>query len=127
MTNTFNDLYSGLSKDVFLEHARQQLEQGADGIACANAYANEGKVDFALAHLLLSVAPDDVKCEIFARAFEQRATLSDEKAADFTRRYHRSFPLIKLEVQKDRLSAQQVRQQKPIHQRGKMLNLGDDS
>lgn len=123
MTDTFNDLYSSLSKAIFLEHARQELEQEADGLARANAYADEGKVDFALAHLLLSAIPDDVKRDILARAYERRATLSDEKAEDFTRRYHRSFPLIKLEAQKDRLSAQQVRQQKPVHQRGKMLNI----
>jgi hypothetical protein len=123
MHNTFDELYSSLSKDVFLERAREQQEQGADGLVCANAYADEGKVDFALAHLLLSAAPDDVRRDILARAYERRATLSDEKAEDFARQYHRSFPLIKLEAQKDRLSAQQVRQQKPIHQRGKMLNL----
>lgn len=123
MTNTFNNLYSSLSKDIFLEHVRQELEQGADGLARANVYANEGKVDFALAHLLLSVASDDVKRDILARAYEHRATLSDEKAEDFTRQYHRSFPLIKLEAQKDRLSAQQVRQQKPVHRRGKVLHI----
>ena len=122
MANTFNDLYGSLSKDIFLEHARQELEQGADGLARANAYADEGKVDFALAHLLLSVAPDDVKRDILARAYEHRAALSDDKAEDFARQYHRSFPLIKLEAQKDRLSAQQVRQQQPVHRRGKILN-----
>jgi hypothetical protein len=110
MNNTFKELYSSLIKDIFLEHARQQLEQGADGLACANTYADEGKVDFALAHLLLSTGPDDIKHDILARAYEQRARLSDEKAEDFARQYHRSFPLIKFEAQKDRLLAQQVRQ-----------------
>ncbi|HWS85035.1 MAG TPA: hypothetical protein VN207_12345 [Ktedonobacteraceae bacterium] len=114
MPDTFNELYNGLTKDIFLERARQQLEQGTDGLACANAYADQGKIDFALAHLLLSEASDDVKRDILARAYEQRATLSDEKAEDFARQYHRSFPLIKLEAQKDRLSAQQVRQEKPV-------------
>jgi hypothetical protein len=113
MPDTFNDLYNGLTKDIFLEHARQQMEQGDDGLACANAYADQGKIDFALAHLLLSDA----------RAYEQRATLSDEKAEDFARQYHRSFPLIKLEAQKDRLSAQQIRQEKPVLRRGKMPNI----
>lgn len=123
MPDTFNELYSSLINDVFLERARQQLEQGADGLACANTYADEGKVDFALAHLLLSVATHDVKRDILARAYEQRAILCDEKAEDFAHQYHRSFPLIKLEAQKDRLSAQQVRQEKPILRRGKMLNI----
>ncbi len=122
MPDIFNELYSGLSKDIFLERARQQLEQGDDGLACANTYADEGKVDFVLAHLLLSEATEDVKRAILARAYERRATLSDEKAEDFARQYHRSFPLIKLEAQKDRLSAQEVRQGKQVPRRGKMLN-----
>ena len=123
MPDTFNELYNGLSKDIFLERARQQLEQGADGLACANTYADQGKVDFALAHLLLSEAFEDVKRDILARAYERRATLSDEKAEDFARQYHRSFPLIKLEAQKDRISAQQVRQGKQVPRREKMLNI----
>jgi hypothetical protein len=122
MPDTFSELYSSLIKDVFLDRARQELEQGADGLACANTYADQGKVDFALAHLLLSEAPDDVKRDIFAHAYERRATLSNERAEDFARRYHRSFPLIKLEAQKDRLAAQQVRQKMPVLQRGKTTN-----
>jgi len=106
----FNELYSGLIKDVFLDLARQQLEQGVDGLTCANAYADQGKIDFALAYLLLSEAPENVKRDTLAHAYERHATLSDEKVEDFARQYHRSFPLIKLEAQKDRLSAQQVRQ-----------------
>jgi len=123
MPDIFNELYSGLIKAVFLERARQELQQGADGLACANAYADQGKIDFALAHLLLAEAPDDVKRDILARAYEQRATLSDEKAEDFARQYHRAFPLIKLEAQKDHLSAQQVRQGKPVLRREKTLNI----
>jgi hypothetical protein len=119
MPDTFNALYNDLTKEIFLERARQQLEQGADGLACANAYADEGKIDFVLAYLLLCEAPDDVKRDIFARAYEQRAILSEQKAQDFARQYHRSFPLIKLEAQKDRLAAQQVREVKPVLRRGK--------
>jgi len=123
MSDTFNELYNGLTKDVFLERARQQLAQGADGLACANAYADQGKIDFALAHLLLSEAADDMKCDMLAYAYERHAMLSDERAEDFARQHHRSFPLIKLEAQKDRLSAQQVRQGKPVLRRGKMPNI----
>lgn len=122
MPDTFNELYNGLIKDIFLERARQELEQRANRLACANAYADQGKIEFALAQLLLAEAPDDVKRDILARAYEQRATLSDEKAEDFARQYHRAFPLIKLEAQKDRLSAQQVRQGKPVLRREKTLN-----
>lgn len=123
MPDTFNELYSSLIKDIFLERARQELEQGADGLARANAYADQGKIDFALAYLLLSKAPEDVKREIFAHAYEQHAILSEEKAENFARQYHRSFPLIKLEAQKDRLSAQLVRQEQPILLRGKSPNV----
>jgi predicted metal-dependent phosphoesterase TrpH len=123
MLDTFNNLYSGLIKEIFLERARQELEQGADGQACANAYADQGKTDFTLAHLLLAEASDDVKRDILARAYEQRAKLTDDKAEDFARQYHRAFPLIKLEAQKDRLSAQQVRQGKPVLRRGKSINI----
>ncbi len=122
MPGTFNELYNDLTKEIFLECARQELEQRADGLACANTYADQGKVDFALAHLLLSEAPDDVKRDILAHAYERRATLFNEKAEDFARRYHRSFPLIKLEAQKDRLAAQQVREGKPVVRREKPIN-----
>jgi hypothetical protein len=118
MPDTFNELYSSLIKEVFLDRARQELEQGADGLACASTYADQGKVDFALAYLLLSEISDDVKRDILARAYERRATLSNEKAEDFARRYHRSFPLIKLEAQKDCLAAQKVREGKPVVRRG---------
>ncbi len=114
MSDTFNELYSGLINDVFLECARQQLTQGLDGLACANSYANEGKVDFVLAHLLLYNVPDDVKRDVLVRAYERRAVLSDEKADEFARHYHRSFPLIKLEAQKNRRAAQLIRQGKPV-------------
>jgi hypothetical protein len=114
MPDTFNELYSDLTKEIFLDRARQELKQGADGLACASTYADQGKVDFALAYLLLSEISDDVKRDIFAHAYERRAMLSNEKAEDFARRYHRSFPLIKLEAQKDCLAAQQVRQGKPV-------------
>jgi hypothetical protein len=123
MSHTFNELYNGLTKDVFLERARQQLAQGADGLACANAYADQGKIDFALAHLLLSEAADDVKRDMLAHAYERHAMLSDERAEDFSRQHHRAFPLIKLEAQKDRLAAQQVRQGKPVLRRGKTPNI----
>ncbi len=124
MSSTFNELYSGLLNEVFLERARQQLEQGVDGIACADAYADQGKPDFALAHLLLADAPDEVKQAILARSYEQRALISDEKAESFAQQYHRPFPLVKLEAQKDRMSAQQVRLGKRIRRGGKALNLG---
>ncbi|GLV58651.1 hypothetical protein KDH_54810 [Dictyobacter sp. S3.2.2.5] len=123
MSSSFDELYRNILNTVFIERARQQLEQGVDGLSCADAYADQGKPDFALAHLLLVDAPDDVKRDILARAYERRAELTDEKAETFDRQFHRPFPLIKLEAQKDRMSAQQVRQQKRIRRGTKSLNM----
>ncbi|GCE05391.1 hypothetical protein [Dictyobacter aurantiacus] len=123
MSSSFDELYRNTLNSVFLERARQQLEQGVDGLALADAYADQGKPDFSLAHLLLVDAPDDVKREILARAYERRADLTDEKAENFDKQFHRPFPLVKLEAQKDRMSAQQVRQQKRIRRGTRSLNM----
>ncbi|GHO87976.1 hypothetical protein [Dictyobacter formicarum] len=123
MSSSFDELYRNILNTVFLERARQQLEQGVDGLACADAYADQGKPDFALAHLLLVDAPDEMKRDIFARAYERRAELTDEKAEAFDKQFHRPFPLVKLEAQKDRMSAQQVRQKKRIRRGAKSLTV----
>ncbi|GAC1688879.1 MAG: hypothetical protein PVS3B1_28220 [Ktedonobacteraceae bacterium] len=109
--------------DVFLVRAREQVEQGVDGLACADAYADQGKPDFALAHLLLADAPDDVKRDILARSYERRADLTEEKAEAFAQQFHRPFPLVKLEAQKDRMSASQVRQGRRVRRGSKTLNV----
>ena len=111
MPDTFAELYAPLLKnDVFTIQARENLAQGADGLTCALAYAEQGKPDFTLAYLLLIDLSANEKREILAVSFEQRAKISEEKAEQFDRQFHRPFPLIKLEAQKDRLAAQQVRQ-----------------
>jgi hypothetical protein len=107
---TFAELYTPLLKDVFARMAREQLEQGADALTRANEYAEKGKPEFVLAYLLLVEAADEVKRSIFAYAYERRARLSEEKAEAFSRQFHRPFPLIKTEAQKDRMAANQVRQ-----------------
>jgi len=110
MPTTFAELYTALLKnDVFTVQAQENLVQGADGLTCALAYAEQGKPEFTLAYLLLSNITDNEKREILAVSFEQRAKLSEEKAEQYDQQFHRPFPLIKLEAQKDRLSAQQVR------------------
>jgi hypothetical protein len=123
MTQTFAELYKSLLKDVFLDLARKALEQGADGLTCADIYAEQGKPDFALAYLLFVDAPDEVKRDIFARAYERRAEISEEKAEAFDRQFHRPFPLIKLEAQKDRVAAQQVRQGRRVRRETKTLRV----
>jgi hypothetical protein len=123
MPATFAELYSGLLKDVFVEHARRALEQGDDIFMCADTYAEQGKPDFTLTYLLLLQSDDSVKRDILARAYEQRAHISDEKAEELDRQFHRPFPLIKLEAHKDRLAAQQVRQGRRIWREVKSLNV----
>ncbi len=114
MPETFEELYAPLLKDVFKTHVQQQLDQGADGLASSRAYAEQGKPEFTLAFLLLINLPEDEKRELLAYAYERRATLSEEKSEQFNTQFHRPFPLIKLEAQKDRQAAHSIRQGKQI-------------
>lgn len=114
MTETFHELYASLLKDVFTEHARRLLEQGADGLASARDYAEQGKPDFTLAFLLLIEGPDEEKRALLAQAYEQRARHSDEKAAQLQVQFHRSFPMIKLDAQNDRAAAMAIRSGKRL-------------
>ena len=123
VSETFAELYSSLLKEVFTTQARQQLEQGADGLALARSYAEQGKPEFTLAFLLLISGTEEEKRELLAHAYERRADLSEEKAEEWDRQFHRPFPLIKLEAHKDRLAAQQVRQGKRIRREVKSLNV----
>jgi hypothetical protein len=109
MSKTFEEQHAPTLKEVFSSHARQRLQQGADGLALARTYAEQGKPDFALAFLLLLDMPEDEKRETLAHAYEQRARLSEEKAKQLDKQFHRSFPLIKLEAQKDRKLAHAIR------------------
>ena len=127
MPQTFAELYAPLlKKDVFTVQAQENLAQGADGLTCALAYAEQGKPEFSLAYLLLIDLSDNERREILAVSYEQRATISEEKAEQFSVQFHRPFPLIKVEAQKDRLAAQQVRQGRRVRRDSgaiKMLNI----
>ncbi len=123
MPTDFAELYGRLLKNVFLEQAHKQIDEGADALTLADAYAEEGKPEFALAYLLLTNLSDEAKRDIFARSYERRALLSDEKAESFDRRFNRPFPLIKLEAQKDRTAAQQIRQGKRVRREAKPLRV----
>ena len=114
MPETFETLYASLLKQVFTTQAREQIAQGSDALASARTYAEQGKPDFALAFLLLLDIPDGEKRELLARAYEQRAFLSERKAEEFQAQFHRPFPMIKLEAQKDRLAAQAIREGKRV-------------
>src|SRR6516164_5563095 len=110
MPETFEELYASQLKDVFKTHAQKQLEQGVDGFVSSRAYAEQGKPEFTLAFLLLIDLPEQEKRELLAHAFERRATLSEEKAQQLNIQFHRTFPLIRLEAQKDRKAASSIRQ-----------------
>ncbi len=114
MTETFVELYAPMLKDVFTTRAQTDLDGGADGLACARAYAEQGKPEFVLAYLLLIDESEEMKRELLAYSYERRAVLSEGKAEEFDKKFHRPFPLIKLEAQKDRLAACQVRQGKRV-------------
>ncbi len=110
MSETFEELYAPLLKDVFKTYAQQQLDRGADGLASSRAYAEQGKPEFTLAFLLLVELPDEEKRELLAYAYERHATLSEEKAEQLNQQFHRPFPLILLDAQKDRIAARSIRQ-----------------
>ncbi len=110
----FNKQYGGLVSDVFSAIAQKAAQNGEHIKTLANESAEKGKPDFALAYLMIAELPDTEKREILARAFEQRAGFSDQKAAEFDAEFHRPFPLISLEAQKDRSAAKAVRAGKPI-------------
>jgi hypothetical protein len=114
VSDTFEELYAPQLKDVFKAHAQQQLDRGADGLASSRDYAEQGKPEFTLAFLLLMDLPEDQKRELLAHAYERRATLSEEKAQQLNIQFHRPFPLIKLEAQKDRIAARSIRQGKHV-------------
>ena len=114
MSETFEELYAQQLKDVFKTQAQQQIEQGADALASSHAYAEHGKPEFTLAFLLLVDLPDDEKRELLAHSYERRAVLSETKAQQLDLQFHRSFPLIKLEAQKDRQVASSIRQGKEV-------------
>jgi len=114
VSETFEELYAPLLKDVFKTHAQKQLDQGDNALVSARACAEQGKPEFALAFLLLLDITEVEKREILAQAYERRATLSEEKAEQLNNQFHRPFPLIKLEAQKDRMNARSIRQGKRV-------------
>jgi hypothetical protein len=114
MTETFHTLYAPLLQDVFTQQAQQQLAQGAEALGMARSYAQLGKPDFTLAFLLLAHCPQAEKHETLAHAYERRAALTTEKAHTYSLQFHRSFPLMKREAQKDLQAARAIRQGQPI-------------
>lgn len=114
MSETFENLYAPLLKAVFTAQVQQQMARGVQALPAAQTYAESGKPEFTLAFLLLSELSEEEKRETLAHAYERRAVLAEEKANEYSRQFHRPFPLIKLEARRDRQNAQSVRQGRPI-------------
>jgi hypothetical protein len=101
--------YAAYNRDVFREAARRALEAGGDALALAREYAARGKPEFVLAYLLVASAPDDEKRALYAGAFDARGANTEARADEFDRRFHRPFPLLRLEASKDRATAARIR------------------
>lgn len=109
VSSEFNEQYQALAKDVFREIVREAVAGGANVEEQAREYAERGKPDFALAFLMACGLPDAEKRDVLARAYERRATLTEQRAREFDRQFHRPFPLLMTEAGKDRASAKLVR------------------
>lgn len=110
MSESFEELYGQQLKEVFKTQAQERIKKGADALDSSRAYAEQGKPEFTLAFLLLVDLPEEEKRELLAHSYERRAVLSELKAKQLDIQFHRSFPLIKIEAQKDRQLARAIRQ-----------------
>lgn len=110
----FNVQYQPLCKAVFVGLAGDALARGADAAERAGYYAALGKPDFTLAYVLVAALPDDQKRDLLAQAHERRAELTEERAREFDRRFHRPFPMLRDDAAKDRAAARQIRAGKAV-------------
>jgi hypothetical protein len=101
--------YAAHNRDVFREAARRALEAGGDALALAREYATRGKPEFVLAYLVEASAPDAEKRTLYADAFDARAAHTEARGDEFDQRFHRPFPLLRLEASKDRATAARIR------------------
>lgn len=110
----FDAQYQPLCKAVFVGLAREALARGVDAAERAGYYVALGKPDFTLAYLLAAELPDDQKRDLLAKAHERRAELTEERAREFDRRFHRPFPMLHNDAAKDRAAARQIRAGKAV-------------
>lgn len=113
----FAEQYRELVKPAFGTRVDNDLATGVDLVAQARDYATRGKPEFVIAYLVALPANEmgeDEKRELLAQAFEQRADQTDALAARYDAEYHRPFPLMGIEANRDRQRARQVRQGKMI-------------
>ena len=107
----FAAVYGGAVKSVFMALARQAVERGEDALTLARGYAERGKPEFALAFLLLAGGvADEEKRAALALAYERRASVTETRARELDARFHRPFPLLFTEANKDRAQAKRIRE-----------------
>jgi hypothetical protein len=108
-TPSFAAQFASHNRDVFREAVNRELAAGENALERARDYAIRGKPEFVLAYLLAAIVPDVEKRALYADAFEARAARTEQRADDFDRRFHRPFPLLRLEASKDRATAARIR------------------
>lgn len=118
----FAALYGGEEREAIRDLARTELEKGATAAEQARMYAAKGKPDFTLAYLLASDLPDGERQAIYAEAFERRASLTETKARELDKQFHRAFPMLFSDAAQDRALARRVRDGRGFgHGAGKQL------
>ncbi|MGH2485949.1 MAG: hypothetical protein ACRDHE_08055 [Ktedonobacterales bacterium] len=105
---TFEDQYAVMAKDVFREIVTDAIAEGKLPDEQAHVYAELGKPDFVVAYLLACDLPDAEKRAVLARAYQRRATYTEERAREFDHTFHRPFPLLFTEAANDKAAARKV-------------------
>src|SRR5262245_10173478 len=116
---SFDEQHRALVKEAVRELVEKAIVGGGDPVALAQVYSEKGKPEFVLAYLLLCDLPDQDKRDLLASAYETRAAHSEEWARTSEARYHRPFPLVHLEAQKDRSNARLLRAGKAARRESK--------
>lgn len=114
---TFDAQYRPQTKQVFHDIVRDTIAHGGDADQQARIYAERGKPDFAVAYLLATALPDEQKREVLAQAYEQRATLTEERAGAFDHEFHRPFPMLFTAAAQDRATARRIREGRSVQLR----------
>ena len=105
----FVALYASQEREAIRDLARAGLEKGEDAAERARDYAERGKPDFTLAYLLAGDLPDNERRALYATAFERRAALTEAKARELDKTFHRAFPMLFSDAAQDRATAKRVR------------------
>jgi hypothetical protein len=118
----FAALYGAEERAAIHDVARVELEKGSDAADLARNYASLGKPDFTLTYLLASALPEAERRAIYAESFERRAVLTEAKARELDKQFHRSFPMLQTDAAQDRAQARRIREGRGFaHGAGKQL------